>query len=61
MKILTPLLIALALAGCEDRFRYPCMDSRNWDKDDCKRPACTVTQTCPDMLMKPEDMKGEVR
>lgn len=55
------LILLVLLAGCEDRYRYACMDTRNWDKPECQRPACTVTQTCPDMLLKPEEMKGEVR
>ena len=59
MKYLLPLL--LLLAGCEDRFRYPCMDKNNWEKPECQRPQCAITQMCPDMLMKAEDMKSEVR
>ena len=45
------------LAGCEDRFRYPCQDPINWGKDECKPPICTATGTCPDMLVKPEEKK----
>lgn len=56
------VILALAsLSACQDRFRYPCMDATNWQKPECQRPACTVTQTCPDMLLKPEEIKGEVR
>lgn len=51
----------MVLVGCQDRFRYPCMDKANWDKTECQRPACAITQTCPDQLLKPDDMKGEVR
>lgn len=60
-NILLIAACALALIGCQDRFRYPCQDSKNWDKDECKKPLCSVTQTCPDQLTKPEDMKGDVR
>lgn len=45
------------LAGCDDRFRYPCQDPLNWEKDECKPPICTATGTCPDMLVKPEEKK----
>ena len=45
------------LAGCSDRFRYPCQDPMNWEKDECKPPICTATGTCPDMLVKPEEKK----
>ncbi len=42
------------LAGCEDRFRYPCQDPKNWEAAECKPPVCTATGTCPDQLTKPE-------
>jgi hypothetical protein len=42
------------LAGCEDRFRYPCQDPKNWELAECKPPICTATATCPDQLIKPE-------
>jgi hypothetical protein len=51
----------LILSGCEDQFRYPCMDKNNWTKDECVRPACAVTRTCPDHLLKPDELQGEVR
>jgi hypothetical protein len=60
MKLIFVCLLVL-MAGCDDRFRYPCMDKSNWDKPFCQRPDCAITQTCPDQLMKPDDMKGEVR
>lgn len=55
------LLILLLLAGCEDRFRYPCQDNKNWNKPECQRPECALTGTCPDQLVKPEDMKEEAK
>lgn len=60
MRLISLLTIVL-LAGCQDRFRYPCMDKNNWGKEECQRPMCAITQTCPDQLLKPEDIKGEVR
>jgi hypothetical protein len=45
------------LAGCEDRFRYPCQDPKNWELAECKPPICTATATCPDQLIKPEQEK----
>lgn len=60
MVCIAAVVIAI-LAGCQDRFRYPCMDKSNWDKEECQRPMCAITQTCPDQLMKAEDIKGEVR
>jgi hypothetical protein len=35
-----------------DKFRYPCQDSANWEKDFCKFPICDVTRTCPEHIFK---------
>lgn len=61
-----PLTVAAAVAllvvgtslldGCQDRFRYPCQDPKNWEIKECKPPICTVTQTCPEMLVSKEAM-----
>ena len=34
------------------RFRYPCQDPENWDKDICKMTICDVTRTCPEHIFK---------
>lgn len=52
---LTLILIffpVLIVAGCEERFRYPCQDPENWDKAICKMPVCDVTRTCPEHIFK---------
>jgi hypothetical protein len=49
--ILLALPVALAFFG-GDRFRYPCQDPTNWDKDFCKYPICDVTRTCPEHIFK---------
>jgi len=47
------LFFPLALGMCSsERFRYPCQDPTNWDKDFCQRPLCDVTRTCPDHIFK---------
>ena len=47
------LLLPIGLATCSgDRFRYPCQDPTNWDKDFCKMPVCDVTRTCPEHIFK---------
>ena len=56
-KLVKFLLVLLALpvgmAMCSgDRFRYPCQDPANWDKDFCKPPICDVTRTCPEHIFK---------
>mgnify|MGYP003340282703 CR=1 FL=1 len=47
------LLLPIGLAIFSgDRFRYPCQDPANWDKDICKMPLCDVTRTCPEHIFK---------
>ena len=51
--LLLLLLLPIGLATCSgDRFRYPCQDPANWDKDYCKMPICDVTRTCPEHIFK---------
>jgi hypothetical protein len=51
--LLLLLLLPIALSMCSgDRFRYPCQDPTNWDKDICKMPICDVTRTCPEHIFK---------
>jgi hypothetical protein len=50
-KIILIALLCL-VGGCTDRFRYPCQDPNNWGNDECKKPACEVTRTCPGMILK---------
>lgn len=51
--LLVLLILPLGLAMCsQDRFRYPCQDPNNWDKDFCKKPLCDVTRTCPEHVFK---------
>ena len=47
--IVLPLLLAI-FGG--DRFRYPCQDPANWDKEFCQKPLCDVTRTCPEHVFK---------
>ena len=50
---LTLIVLPLSLAFFGgDRFRYPCQDPDNWDKDFCKLPKCDVTRTCPEHIFK---------
>lgn len=51
--MLVLLLLPIGMAMCSgDRFRYPCQDPNNWDKDICKMPICDVTRTCPEHIFK---------
>lgn len=51
--MLLVLVLPIGLAMCSgDRFRYPCQDPDNWNKDICKMPLCDVTRTCPEHIFK---------
>ena len=51
LAVLLALPLTLAVFS-GDRFRYPCQDSANWDKEFCKPPICDVTRTCPEHIFK---------
>jgi hypothetical protein len=51
LLVLLILPLGLAIFG-GDRFRYPCQDPANWEKDFCKMPICDVTRTCPEHIFK---------
>lgn len=51
LLVLLILPLGLAIFG-GDRFRYPCQDPKNWDKQMCKFPDCDVTRTCPEHVFK---------
>ena len=47
------LFFPLALGMCSsERFRYPCQDPANWDKEICQKPLCDVTRSCPEHIFK---------
>jgi hypothetical protein len=47
------LFFPLALGMCSnERFRYPCQDPDNWDKEICQKPLCDVTRSCPEHIFK---------
>jgi hypothetical protein len=49
--LLLILPLGIAIFG-GDRYRYPCQDPTNWDKDICKMPTCDVNRTCPEHIFK---------
>ena len=51
MLILLALPVGMAMCS-GDRFRYPCQDPANWDKDMCKMPQCDVRRECPEHIFK---------
>ena len=51
LSILIVLPLGLAIFG-GDRYRYPCQDPANWEKEMCKFPQCDVNRTCPEHIFK---------
>ena len=47
------LLVLLLLTGCEDRYRYYCQNPENFTAEQCQKPKCLFTQTCPEYLVAP--------
>jgi len=62
MKAILVLAVALLLAGCEDRYRYPCQNPANWDKAECNNEICKAEGECTSDLLEPtaaEDLIGD--
>ena len=53
MKLKYLLLLLLLLTGCEDRYRYYCQNPDNFHAEQCQKPRCQFTQTCPEYLVAP--------
>jgi hypothetical protein len=46
--------LAFVVAGCEQRYRYPCQDMNNWDKPECQKPRCEIHKDCPEDIFREE-------
>jgi hypothetical protein len=53
MKTIITMLALVALAGCDDRFRYDCQDPKNFGQPKCEPPACEADGTCTKDLLGP--------
>jgi hypothetical protein len=59
LGILSVVALGLLLTGCGNgHYRYPCQDPANWEKAECKPPACTVAGTCPEDLVGEDVVNG---
>jgi len=48
------IFVAFMLQGClEDRYRYFCQSPDNFHAEQCQKPRCQFTQTCPEYLVAP--------
>lgn len=63
MLVLYLAALCVIVTGCDmpEFYRYQCMNSKNWDRAECKRPECEILGECPDQLMKPELTKKDER
>ena len=75
LMLLLLLPLGLAYFSNGDRFRYPCQNPENWDKEFCQKPICEVSRDCPEYIFKgqenltqknmsmssPSPCKGEMR
>lgn len=56
------LLLALLLAGCDQRYRYPCQNPDNWETKRCQKPMCEVNQECPEHVFNGQKaMEPEIK
>jgi hypothetical protein len=53
MKVLKILALCLALTACQEQYRYFCQNPDNFYKEQCQKPRCQFTQTCPEYLVAP--------
>ena len=56
ITLIALISLVVFLPSCQDRFRYSCQDPANWDSAECKKPECSVTRTCPDLLLKEKNI-----
>lgn len=53
MRYFAVIAAIMALAGCDDEYRYPCQNPDNFHTPDCQKPKCQFTQQCPEYLVAP--------
>jgi hypothetical protein len=55
MKTIATIFFLLLVTGCDDQFRYPCQDPKNFGQPKCEPPACEADGTCTkDLLGQPK-------
>jgi hypothetical protein len=54
MKAILVLAVALLLAGCENRYRYPCQNPANWGKAECNNEVCKAEGECTSNILEPK-------
>jgi hypothetical protein len=56
ITLIALISLVVFLPSCQDRFRYSCQDPVNWDSAECKKPECSVTRTCPELILKEKNI-----
>jgi hypothetical protein len=52
LAILVLALPVFVAAGCEQKYRYPCQDPKNWETPACNKPLCEVHRDCPSYIFE---------
>lgn len=50
---LVGVLLMGLFSGCKDQYRYYCQNPDNFYAEQCQKPKCQFTQTCPEYLVAP--------
>ena len=56
-KYLMIFLTMAFLTGCQDRYRYPCQDPKNFNNPECSFEVCQVSHECPNYKKGEHDGK----
>lgn len=53
MKYIILACVPLLLAGCDfEVYRYACQDPNNWKTEECQKPLCEVSGSCPEHIFQ---------
>jgi hypothetical protein len=52
MEKLWLIFLLPVMFGCEQNYRYPCQDPKNWASERCQKPICDVNRECPEHIFK---------
>jgi hypothetical protein len=50
MKTILLIGSVLLLTACDQQFRYPCQNPKNWDTPRCQQPQCEINRDCPEYI-----------
>lgn len=57
MKYIILACTSLLLAACDfEVYRYACQDPNNWGSEECQKPQCEVSRTCPEHIFKDDNV-----